>query len=118
MKKVWKSKDPEERNELLKEILADDNTAEFRKIYSRVLEEIKTWAPNIDTLSYHEWTPEVKTRVENWIKIVLEGNDPRTVTETPVVAATVTTPSTMDSTGVMTSTAKIDTGEDTDDLPF
>jgi len=120
MKKVWKSKDPEERNELLKEVLADDNTAEFRKIYSRVLEEIKTWAPNLDTLSYHEWTPEVKARVENWIKVVLEGNDPRTASETPAVAATVATPSTstQGSEAAMTSTAKIDTEEDPDDLPF
>ena len=37
MKKVWKSKDPSERVELLNEVLAEPNTAEFRKIYSRVL---------------------------------------------------------------------------------
>lgn len=118
MKKVWKSKDPEERAELLKEVLADANTAEFRKIYSRVLEEIKTWAPNLDTLSYHEWTPEVKARVENWINIVLAGNDPRTASDAPAVAATVATPSTQGSEAAMASTATIDTEGDPDDLPF
>lgn len=89
MKKVWKSKDPAERAELLNEVLAEPNTAEFRKIYSRVLEEIKSWAPNLDTLSYHGWTPEVTARVNAWINTVLSCNDPRTASSVPEVAATV-----------------------------
>jgi hypothetical protein len=116
MKKVWKSKDPEERAELLKEVLADANTAEFRKIYSRVLEEIKTWAPNLDTLSYHEWSPEVKTRVENWINIVLAGNDPRTASAAPEVANTVATETV--ATPATPSMATVETDSEVDDLPF
>jgi hypothetical protein len=114
MKKVWKSKDPAERTELLNEVLADPNTAEFRKIYSRVLEEIKTWAPNLDTLSYHEWTPEVTARVNAWINTVLAGNDPRTASAAPEVAATVTETAATPS----QSSASVVTEEDPDDLPF
>ena len=114
MKKVWKSKDPAERTELLNEVLADPNTAEFRKIYSRVLEEIKTWTPNLDTLSYHEWTPEVTARVNAWINTVLAGNDPRTASAAPEVAATVTETAATPS----QSSASVVTEEDPDDLPF
>lgn len=86
MKKVWKSKDPAEREALLAEILKDENTVAFRPIYARVLEQIKSWAPNLDTLSYKEWTPEVKTRVQNWIDVVLSGNDPKEVAGVGTVA--------------------------------
>ena len=127
MKKVWKSKDPVERATLLNEVLEEENTAEFRKIYSRVIEEIKNWAPNLDTLSYHEWTPEVKERVERWINIVLSGNDPRTTSNVPAAAADTTTANTTATTSTntsattsTTSTATVEAeGDDSnDDLPF
>jgi hypothetical protein len=116
MKKVWKSKDPEERATLLKDVLAEDNTAEFRKIYSRVIDEVKASAPNLDTLSYHEWTPEVKARVERWINNVLAGNDPRTVSAAPAAASDVATPS--QTTATTTSTATVEAEDNSDDLPF
>ena len=115
MKKVWKSKDPEERATLLKEVLEEDNTAEFRKIYSRVIEEIKNWAPNLDTLSYHEWTPEVTARVNAWINTVLAGNDPRTASATPEVAATV---SAAPAATVSTPSVVSVEADENDDLPF
>ena len=116
MKKVWKSKDPAERNELLNEVLAEPNTAEFRKIYARVLEEIKSWAPNLDTLSYHPWTPEVTARVNAWIDVVLAGNDPRTATAAPAAAATVDTPA--PAPAVSTPSVASVEAEEIDDLPF
>ena len=120
MKKVQKSKDPEERATLLKEVLEEDNTTEFRKIYSCVIEEIKNWAPNLDTLSYHEWTPEVKARVERWINIVLAGNDPRTASAAPTAANDVTTQATSPTatTTATTSTATVEADDSNDDLPF
>ena len=121
MKKVWKSKDPEERANLMKEVLAESNTKEFRPIYAKVLEQIKSWAPNIDMLSYKEWKPEVAERVNKWIKIVLEGNDPRTVTTAPTAASVVGTVNDESSESVAkadsVATASTVTASE-DDLPF
>lgn len=119
MKKVWKSKDPEERKALLNEVLTDENTVAFRPIYARVLEQIKTWAPALDTLSYKEWKPEVATRVQKWIDIVLAGNDPRTENAAPEAAETVgTEPVEATATTVETSTATVAVADETSDLPF
>lgn len=115
MKKVWKSKDPDERAKLLEEVLADENTGKFRTIYARVLEQIKGWSPDLNSMNYKEWTPEVKKRVQNWIDVVLSGNDPKSVSldggnasETPVSAPVNAT--------VETSSASVESSED--DLPF
>ena len=79
MEDVWDSKDPEFRKTKEAEIRADANTAELGKIYNKVLAQMKQWCPNlIDEFGYKDWTPEVTARVENWIKIVLSGNDPKT----------------------------------------
>ena len=79
MEEVWDSKDPEFRKTKEAEIRADVNTAELGKIYNKVLAQMKEWCPNLlDEFGYKDWTPEVTARVENWIKIVLSGNDPKT----------------------------------------
>lgn len=114
MKKVWKSKDPEERANLMKEVLAEENTAKFRPIYARVLEEIKGWAPNIDSLSYKEWSPEVAARVQRWIDVVLAGNDPSTVSAAPAAVNAEPAPVPMQG-----SEAQVTVSTDSnDDLPF
>lgn len=116
MKKVWKSKDPEERKTLLEEVLAESNTAAFRPIYARVLEQIKSWSPDLNTLSYKEWSPEIKARVQKWIDVVLSGNNPQTA---PVVPEVVTgSPAGQETLGkaVTASTATVE--ETVDDLPF
>lgn len=94
MKKVWKSKDPEERKALLAEVLAEENTAAFRPIYARVLEQIKSWSPTFDSLNYKEWNSDVAARVQSWIDVVLEGKDP-----TKVVASTATATAATEATG-------------------
>lgn len=81
MSKVWKMKanneeEYEARETMKAEVDSDANTAELRKIYARVLEQVKEWAPKLDLLNYHDWTPEVTARVENWIKVVLDGGNP------------------------------------------
>lgn len=116
MKKVWKSKDPEERANLMKEVLAEENTTKFRPIYARVLEEIKGWAPNIDSLSYKEWAPEVAARVQRWIDVVLAGNDPSTASAAPVAVSAEPAPATVPMQG---SEAQVTVSTDSnDDLPF
>jgi hypothetical protein len=79
MKEVWRSRDPEFRANKVKEINAQENTKKLGEIYKRVLEKIKSFAPNlIEELGYREWTEEQKKRVQNWIDIVLKGEDPAT----------------------------------------
>lgn len=131
MMKIWKTKDPEARAEMEAVVNADPNTAELRKIYAKVLEQIKSFCPNlIEELGYKPWTPEVTARVERWIKIVLDCNDPATYEDAPEAAKTVGEDKTEDKTeapaakpapatsvnsGPLTSPVVEDS---TDDLPF
>ena len=122
MKEVWKTKNADDRAAKLAEVNADPNTKELRQIYSKVLDEIKKFCPNlIDELSYHEWSPEVKARVQNWIDIVLAGNNPKEGADVPAVVNDVTTEAkpTKSSTVTVDEDPISDTdGEGTDDLPF
>jgi hypothetical protein len=111
MKKVWKSKDVAERTQLIEEINNDENTKELKKIYNKVLTNIKSVCPDLNKeLGYKEWTPEVKARVQAWIDIVLSGNIPAVASDAPKAAENVGTQTTEP-----TVTA---TEEDSDDLPF
>jgi hypothetical protein len=79
MKNIWKEKDPEERNKLQLEVNADPNTAELKKIYSKVIENLKTFCPNVyDEMSFKPWDENTTKRVDKWIKIVLSGQTPKT----------------------------------------
>ena len=116
MTKVWKTKSPDERAEMMKTINADENTKALGKIYKRVLEEIKSFCPDLNAnLGYNEWTPEVKARVDAWINIVLSGNDP--ATKAPEVTLESTSSNTTAKT-VEVSVPSSSDDEDPDDLPF
>jgi len=79
MKEVWRSRDPEFRMQKTAEINASENTKKLGAIYKQVLEKIKSFAPNlIEELGYNEWSEETTKRVQNWIDIVLKGEDPAT----------------------------------------
>lgn len=78
MSKVWKSKNPEERNELKQRINENENTKKLGVIYKKVLEQIKEWCPNlIEELGYREWSDETTARVNKWINNVLNLRDPK-----------------------------------------
>lgn len=114
MNKVWKSKDAKERESLLEEINNSPNKVKLQDIYKRKLEEIKAVCPNIvEHLSYKEWTPEVKARVEKWINIVLSGNDPATTTSSISNAAEA-----IDDTKENVSDSTASNGDEDDELPF
>ena len=116
MSKVWKSKNPEERQELLAEINVDPNTIALKKIYTKVLEQIKTFCPDLlENLGYKELEPEKMERVQKWINTVLSGNNPATAATVPEAVKETT-----DSTPVeTTSTASVETDDEgEDDLPF
>jgi len=77
IRKVWESEKEDERNTLMAEINSDPNTAELKKIYSKVIAQLKEWCPNlVDIMGYKEWDDATKARVKAWIDIILQGNDP------------------------------------------
>lgn len=120
--KIWKSKDPAERAKLSEELNSSDVAIKLREIYSKVLTDVKAACPNvIEVLGYKPWTADVTERVNNWINIVLAGNNPADVANAPEVAATVATetaPTIPASTATASSTAAIEADGGEDDLPF
>ena len=130
MMKIWKTKDPEVRATMEAEVNADPNTVQLRKLYAKVLEQIKGFCPNlIEELGYKPWTPELTARVNNWIKIVLEGNNPATADDTPeavttagntttATATTTTAPAPAVTTPTVSSPVMPTADDPTDDLPF
>lgn len=114
-KKVWKQKDPDMRKVAQAEIDASDNTKALRKLYVTVLGKIKEVAVNLeDEIGYKEWSPEVTTRVQNWINIVLSGGDP--ATPMPGTGSAVGTPNV--STQEAPTEAPVAAEEPSEDLPF
>lgn len=116
MKKVWKEKDPTTRASLTAEVSAGENTKALRTFYKDIIEKIKGFCPNlVEELGYKEWTADMTARVQNWINVVLSGNNPAASTpgvlETINVAPTSTTPASGPAPDPMKSS------ED-DDLPF
>jgi hypothetical protein len=120
MKAVWKEKDPEQRNIKKSQIDLDPNTKQLKSFYREVIEKIKTFCPNLtEELGYKAWSEDVTTRVQNWINIVLAGNDPTAVGGVPVVADSIgVVPTTLvTATAPEVATPLVQNDED-DDLPF
>lgn len=131
IKEVWKEKEPSVRAEKKAIIDADPNTAELGKIYNGiVIPAIKKVCPNLlEELGYKPWTPEQTARVQNWIDIVLAGNDPAEASVAPAAAATVGTTTTTESanipstpsvptSSVQAETISVQEEDNNDDLPF
>lgn len=115
MKPYWKSKDAKKRQELLAAVNADPNTKELKKIYKRVLDEVKTFIPNVEEhMGYKPWSEEVKQRVQRWINTVLSGNDPASIADTPATLNLTDTPDPL----VPYAAGKPSEDEDLGDLPF
>ena len=115
MEKVWDEEDPEKRSKKLAEVNADPNTAELRKIYKGVLEQIKSFCPDLnDELGFKPWDDALTKRVQNWINVILSGNNPATNANVPGVVSS-----------EQPSTVAVEEAEDTptgdtgdEDLPF
>lgn len=120
MTKVWKCKNPEERKELNAEVAGLENTKELKKIYTKVLDRIKTDCPNlIEHLGYKPIDAEKMKRVQAWINIVLAGNDPASQVSAPEAAATVGTETESRGSEDKPSAPAVETAsDDDDDLPF
>jgi hypothetical protein len=119
MTPIWKSKNPEERATLEATVNADPNTAELRKVYSKVLEQIKGFCPNlIDELGYKPWDDTTKARVNAWISVVLSGNNPAENANVPTVVTEQTEAPTQVPVPTPTPTPVSATDDNSDDLPF
>ena len=120
--KIWKTKDPETRDKMSAELVNNPNTKELQSIYRNVIEEIKKYCPNlIENLGYKEIPENTMKRVQNWIDIVLQGNNPSSVDNTPNVADSVGTLPTKEEISTSTATAEIssdNSSSEVDDLPF
>lgn len=125
MKEVWKDRDANSRQAKLAAINADANTVEFRKIYAKVLENLKTFCPDLNKeLGYHPWDEALAKRVQAWIDVVLSGNNPAqaddvpaAITEAPLTpeSAVFTNPSAGNTDPFTGAPAQEDPN---DDLPF
>ena len=84
IEKAWKmtcedDEEIEQRNAIVAAANSSDEYKALLPIYSKVLAQIKEWAPKLDSLSYKPWSDETKKRVSEWIEIVESGNDPETM---------------------------------------
>ena len=84
MEEIWDEENPEKRAKMLEEVNADPNTAELRKIYRKVLEDIKTFCPDVnEEFGFKPWDDALTKRVQKWIDVILSGNEPRVATPAP-----------------------------------
>lgn len=124
MKPVWKEKNPETRATMLAAVNADPNTAQLRTVYAKVLETIKGFCPDLNAeLGYKPWDEATTKRVQEWIDIVLAGNDPAAAANAPEAAATVgTVEQTVTTTAAPVQTNPFEnstaSAEEVSDLPF
>jgi hypothetical protein len=99
----------EKKKQEAQQILTD-NQAAIRELYVKVIAYLKENSLDlVKECGYQPWTPEVTTRVNNWIETVLALQDPKsgTVTAATVVEETPTEASADDFLGM-----------GGDDLPF
>lgn len=116
MKEVWKEKNPEVRAEKEALVAADPNTVELKKIYSKIIEVIKGFCPNLtEELGYKPWNDEQTTRVNAWIEKVLNLQDPSE--KLPETVASTITPSATQTPTVETAASTV-SADPIDDLPF
>jgi hypothetical protein len=120
MTPIWKSRDPQKREEMMAAVNADPNTIKLGEIYKNVIEKMKEFCPDlVAELGYNEWSEDVTKRVNDWIACVLAGKNPAAVITTSVdqvesATATVTPADT----AVPPTAAPTAAAPGADDLPF
>ena len=103
----------EKKKQEAQQILSD-NQAAVRELYVKVIAYLKENAIDlVKECAYQPWTPEVTTRVNNWIETVLALKDPKseTIMVAPTVEETPTEASADEFLGIMDDQKE-------DDLPF
>lgn len=126
LKKVWKERNVEKRNEMMTKLQENADIKEFNRFYEEeVVPKIQSFCPNVkEEMQYKGWSPELTARVNAWLAKVTNGIDPTTPTNGTVPTTTVTqTAPTMPTDAVTTQkttpvTPTVSPTTDDDDLPF
>lgn len=114
-KRVWKQRDAELRAQAQAEINKSETAAKLRNIYAKVLEQIKSFCPDLNKeLGYNPWSPETAARVQEWINVVLAGGNPKAMS----APAAVETAISGDDQILPKQNVAPATSEDDEDLPF
>ena len=115
MEEVWDEEDVEKRTKMLADVNADPNTAELRTIYKKVLEDIKSFCPDLnEEFGFKPWDEALTKRVNAWLEVVMSGNEPKTATPTAVTDANATSTATVE----QADEAPVSVGSEDEDLPF
>ena len=129
LKKVWKERNVEKRNEMMAKLQENEDVKEFNRFYeSEVVPKIQGFCPNVkEEMQFKPWSPELTARVNAWLAKVTNGIDPTTQTENSFAESVVTPETTSSnqttqvqqtiSTPVHSQTTVAPATED-DDLPF
>ena len=130
LKKVWKERNVEKRNEMMAKLQENADVKEFNRFYEEeVVPKIRQFCPNVkEEMQFKPWTPELEARVNAWLAKVTNGIDPTSVASITVASTNPNSTSTdvtftacktdIDTQSKPTQTVTVAPESDEDDLPF
>ena len=130
LKKVWKERNVEKRNEMMAKLQENADVKEFNRFYEEeVVPKIRQFCPNVkEEMQFKPWTPELEARVNAWLAKVTNGIDPTSVASITVASANTNSTSTdvtftasktdVNTQSKPTQTVTVAPESDDDDLPF
>lgn len=130
LKKVWKERNVEKRNEMMAKLQENADVKEFNRFYEEeVVPKIQQFCPNVkEEMQFKPWTPELEARVNAWLAKVTNGIDPTSVASITVASTNSNSTSTdvtftqgkidVNAPSKLTQTVTVAPTSDDDDLPF
>lgn len=130
LKKVWKERNVEKRNEMMTKLQENADVKEFNRFYEEeVVPKIQQFCPNVkEEMQFKPWTPELEARVNAWLAKVTNGIDPTSVASITVASTNPNSTSTdvtftacktdIDTQSKPAQTVTVAPESDDDDLPF
>ena len=130
LKKVWKERNVEKRNEMMAKLQENADVKEFNRFYEEeVVPKIRQFCPNVkEEMQFKPWTPELEARVNAWLAKVTNGIDPTSVASITVASTNPNSTSTdvtftacktdIDTQSKPAQTVTVAPESDDDDLPF
>lgn len=130
LKKVWKERNVEKRNEMMTKLQENTDVKEFNRFYEEeVVPKIRQFCPNVkEEMQFKPWTPELEARVNAWLAKVTNGIDPTSVASITVASTNPNSTSTdvtftacktdIDTQSKPAQTVTVAPESDDDDLPF
>ena len=125
LKKVWKERNVEKRNEMMAKLQENADVKEFNRFYEEeVVPKIQQFCPNVkEEMQFKPWTPELEARVNAWLAKVTNGIDPTSVSSANTNSTSTNVTFTAGKTDTDTlskpaQTVTVAPASDDDDLPF